>query len=71
MVCYSRFLVPATLLYSEIMNVRIKGTWGYTELMPIVPIVDTWWDAVSSVADFSTDPPVVDAHGQHSVATPG
>lgn len=27
-------------IYSEIMNVRIKGTWGYTELMPIVPIVD-------------------------------
>jgi hypothetical protein len=27
-------------IYSEIMNVRIKGTWGYTELMPIVPIVN-------------------------------
>jgi len=27
-------------IYSEIMNVRVKGTWGYTELMPIVPIVD-------------------------------
>jgi len=27
-------------IYSEIMNVRIKGTWGYTDLMPIVPIVD-------------------------------
>jgi len=27
-------------IYSEIMNVRIKGTWGYTELMPIVPIID-------------------------------
>ncbi len=27
-------------IYSEIMNVRIKGTWGYTELMPIVPILD-------------------------------
>lgn len=27
-------------VYSEITNVRIKGTWGYTELMPIVPIVD-------------------------------
>jgi len=24
-------------VYSEIMNVRIKGTWGYTDLMPIVP----------------------------------
>ena len=22
------------------MNVRIKGTWGYTELMPIVPGVE-------------------------------
>jgi hypothetical protein len=27
-------------VYSEIMNVRIKGTWDYTELMPIVPVVD-------------------------------
>ncbi len=27
-------------VYSEIMNVRIKGTWGYTELMPIVPVID-------------------------------
>jgi hypothetical protein len=27
-------------IYSETMNVRIKGTWGYTELMPIVPVVD-------------------------------
>ena len=26
-------------IFSEIMNVRIKGTWGYTELMPIVPLV--------------------------------
>ncbi len=26
-------------IYSEITNVRIKGTWGYTELMPIVPVV--------------------------------
>lgn len=25
-------------IYSEITNVRIKGTWGYTELMPIVPL---------------------------------
>ncbi|GMQ89262.1 MAG: hypothetical protein BMS9Abin09_0728 [Gammaproteobacteria bacterium] len=24
-------------IFSEITNVRIKGTWGYTELMPIVP----------------------------------
>lgn len=27
-------------IYSEITNVRIKGTWGYTELMPIVPVVE-------------------------------
>jgi hypothetical protein len=27
-------------VYSEITNVRIKGTWDYTELMPIVPVVD-------------------------------
>lgn len=26
--------------FSEITNVRVKGTWGYTELMPIVPIVE-------------------------------
>ncbi|HYA47776.1 MAG TPA: hypothetical protein VEF92_09520 [Burkholderiales bacterium] len=24
-------------VYSEFMNVRVKGTWGYTELMPIIP----------------------------------
>lgn len=27
-------------VYSEIINVRIKGTWGYTELMPMVPIIE-------------------------------
>lgn len=27
-------------VYSEVMNVRIKGTWGYTDLMPVVPILD-------------------------------
>ncbi len=27
-------------IYSEIMNVRIKGTWGYTDLMPTVPVID-------------------------------
>lgn len=27
-------------VYSEIMNVRIKGTWGYTELMPLIPVVN-------------------------------
>lgn len=28
------------IIFSEITNVRVKGTWGYTELMPIVPIVN-------------------------------
>ena len=27
-------------IYSEIVNTRIKDTWGYTELMPIVPVID-------------------------------
>ncbi len=27
-------------IYSETMNVRVKGNWGYTDLMPIVPVVD-------------------------------
>lgn len=27
-------------IYSELTHVRIKGTWGYTELMPIVPLVE-------------------------------
>lgn len=27
-------------VFSEIMNVRIKGTWGYTEMMPIIPVVE-------------------------------
>ena len=27
-------------IYSEIMNVSIKGTWDYTELMPIVPVIE-------------------------------
>ena len=27
-------------IYSEITNVRLKGTWGYTELMPIVPLIE-------------------------------
>lgn len=26
-------------IFSEITNVRVKGTWGYTELMPIVPVI--------------------------------
>lgn len=25
---------------SEIMNVRVKGTWGYTEHMPIIPFLE-------------------------------
>jgi hypothetical protein len=27
-------------VFSEIINTRIKGTWGYTELMPIVPVIE-------------------------------
>jgi len=27
-------------IFSEIHNVRVKGTWGYTELMPIVPYLE-------------------------------
>jgi hypothetical protein len=27
-------------VYSESVNVRIKGTWGYTDLMPIVPLLN-------------------------------
>lgn len=27
-------------VYSEIMNVRIKGTWDYTVLMPVVPVIE-------------------------------
>jgi hypothetical protein len=27
-------------IYSEIMNVNIKGNWDYTELMPIVPVIE-------------------------------
>lgn len=30
----------AYTVYSELMNVRIKGTWGYTDLMPIVPLLN-------------------------------
>ncbi len=33
-------LGAAYTVYSEIRNVRIKGTWGYTELMPLVPVVE-------------------------------
>ena len=27
-------------IFSEIMNTRIIGTWGYTELMPIIPVIE-------------------------------
>lgn len=30
----------AYTIYSETINVRVRGTWDYTELMPIVPIID-------------------------------
>ena len=27
-------------IYSEFVNVSIKGNWGYTELMPIIPVIE-------------------------------
>ena len=30
----------AYTIYSETVNVRVKGTWDYTDLMPIVPVID-------------------------------
>ena len=27
-------------VYSEMLNVNIKGTWAYTELMPIIPVIE-------------------------------
>ncbi|NOQ69986.1 MAG: hypothetical protein GQ573_07760 [Gammaproteobacteria bacterium] len=27
-------------IFSEIINTRVKSTWGYTELMPIVPVIE-------------------------------
>ena len=27
-------------IFSEIINTRVKGTWGYTELMPVVPVIE-------------------------------
>jgi len=30
----------AYTIYSEIMNVSIKGKWDYTELMPIIPVFE-------------------------------
>jgi hypothetical protein len=26
-------------IYSELLNVNIKSTWAYTELMPIIPVI--------------------------------
>lgn len=34
------FLGVVYTVYSESVNVRIKGTWGYTDLMPIVPLLN-------------------------------
>lgn len=31
----------AYTVFSELMNVRVKGTWGYTDVMPIVPFLGT------------------------------
>ena len=30
----------AYTIFSEILNTRIRGTWGYTELMPIIPVIE-------------------------------
>jgi len=38
-VLFTAFGVGYTI-FSETMNVRVKGNWGYTDLMPIVPVVD-------------------------------
>jgi hypothetical protein len=27
-------------IYSEMLNVNIKGTWDYTELMPVIPVIE-------------------------------
>ncbi len=34
------FLGVSYTVYSESINVRINGTWGYTDLMPIVPLLN-------------------------------
>ena len=34
------FLGLGYTIYSEIVNVGIKGTWDYTELMPIIPVIE-------------------------------
>lgn len=36
---YTAFGLGYTI-YSEIVNTRIKGTWGYTDLMPIIPVIE-------------------------------
>jgi len=47
--CHSSILLNGLLftvlgvvytIFSETVNVRVKGTWDYTELMPIVPIIN-------------------------------
>ena len=27
-------------IYSEMLNVNIKGTWDYTDLMPVIPVIE-------------------------------
>ena len=27
-------------VFSELTNVRVEGTWGYTELMPMIPVLE-------------------------------
>lgn len=34
------FLGLGYTIYSEIVNVGIKGAWDYTELMPIIPVIE-------------------------------
>lgn len=29
----------AYTIFSELMNVNVKGAWDYTELMPIIPVI--------------------------------
>lgn len=43
-------------VYSEITNVRFKSTWGYTDLMPLVPIVDI---GVTPLLQWLLIPPVL------------
>ena len=39
-VFFFTFLGVAYTIWSETINVRIKGTWGYTDLMPLVPGIE-------------------------------